>query len=112
MLDGLSYRHISVVRDEYAVSDDGMKLFGVLDLETTFDEARCRPASMILLKSYVFDRKFRTLRNLFARGLSAWMTRDQYKVSSALTASKHDQHAGPLLPSWSQCRNENVLVIG
>ena len=40
LLDGLSYRHINVVRDEYAVSDDGMKLFGVLDLETTFDEAR------------------------------------------------------------------------
>ena len=40
VLDGLSYRHINVVRDEYAVSDDGMKLFGVLDLETTFDEAR------------------------------------------------------------------------
>ena len=40
LLDSLSYRHINVVRDEYAVSDDGMKLFGVLDLETTFDEAR------------------------------------------------------------------------
>ena len=40
LLDSLSYRHINVVRDEYAVSEDGMKLFGVLDLETTFDEAR------------------------------------------------------------------------
>lgn len=40
VLDGLSYRHINVVRDEYAVTEDGMKLFGVLDLETTFDEAR------------------------------------------------------------------------
>src|SRR5215831_11023899 len=28
---------ISVVREEYAVSGDGMKMFGVLDLETTFD---------------------------------------------------------------------------
>lgn len=40
LLDGLSYRHINVVHDEYAVTEDGMKLFGVLDLETTFDEAR------------------------------------------------------------------------
>lgn len=40
VLDGPSYRHINVVRDEYAISNDGMKLFGVLDLETTFDEAR------------------------------------------------------------------------
>jgi len=29
-----------VVRDEYAVSEDGMKMFGVLDLETSFDGCR------------------------------------------------------------------------
>jgi hypothetical protein len=40
VLEGLSYRHINVVRDEYAVSEDGMKLFGVLDLETTFEGCR------------------------------------------------------------------------
>lgn len=40
VIDGLSYRHINVVKDEYAVSEDGMKLFGVLDLETTFDGCR------------------------------------------------------------------------
>jgi len=28
------------MREEYAVSGDGMKLFGVLDLETTFDGCR------------------------------------------------------------------------
>ena len=39
MLEVLCYRHIHVVRDDYAVSDHGMRLFGVLDLETTFDEA-------------------------------------------------------------------------
>jgi hypothetical protein len=27
-------------RDEYAVSQDGMKMFGVLDLETAFEECR------------------------------------------------------------------------
>lgn len=40
LAETLSFRHISVVRDEYAVSGDGMKLFGVLDLETTFDGCR------------------------------------------------------------------------
>ena len=36
----LSFRHISVVKDEYAVSKDGMKLFGVLDLETQIEGCR------------------------------------------------------------------------
>ena len=40
LVETLSFRQISVVRDEYAVSGDGMKLFGVLDLETTFDGCR------------------------------------------------------------------------
>ena len=40
LAETLSFRHIGVVRDEYAVSSDGMKMFGVLDLETTFDGCR------------------------------------------------------------------------
>lgn len=40
LVETLSLRHISVVGDEYAVSRDGMKMFGVLDLETTFDGCR------------------------------------------------------------------------
>ena len=40
LVETLSFRQISVVREEYAVSSDGMKLFGVLDLETTFDGCR------------------------------------------------------------------------
>ena len=40
LIDGLSYRHINVVKDEYAVSEDGMKLFGVLELESGFEGAR------------------------------------------------------------------------
>jgi hypothetical protein len=40
LVEGLSFRHISVVREEYAVSKDGMKMFGVLDFETTFDGCR------------------------------------------------------------------------
>ena len=40
LLETLAFRHISVVRDEYAVSEDGMKMFGVLDLETAFEGCR------------------------------------------------------------------------
>jgi hypothetical protein len=40
VVEGLSFRHISAIREEYAVSSDGMKMFGVLDLETTFDGCR------------------------------------------------------------------------
>ncbi len=40
LVETLSFRQISVVREEYAVSGDGMKMFRVLDLETTFDGCR------------------------------------------------------------------------
>ena len=34
LVETLGFRHISAVHDEYAVSSDGMKMFGVLDLAT------------------------------------------------------------------------------
>src|SRR5579862_1456695 len=40
LLESLSFRHINVVKEEFAVSQDGMKLFGCLDLETTGDGYR------------------------------------------------------------------------
>jgi hypothetical protein len=40
LLETLAFRHINVVKDEYAVTPDGMKLFGVLELENTFDGCR------------------------------------------------------------------------
>ena len=36
----LSRRHIGVVGEEFAVSKDGMEMFGVIDLETSFDGCR------------------------------------------------------------------------
>ncbi|MEX2264620.1 MAG: hypothetical protein WD696_21880 [Bryobacteraceae bacterium] len=33
LVETLGFRHIGVVRDEYALSQDGMRMFGVLDLE-------------------------------------------------------------------------------
>src|SRR5215470_11099335 len=40
VVEALGFRYIGVVRDEYAVSPDGMRMFGVLDLETAFDGCR------------------------------------------------------------------------
>src|SRR5882672_9474084 len=40
LVEALGFRYIGVVRDEYAVSPDGMRMFGVLDLETSFDGCR------------------------------------------------------------------------
>jgi hypothetical protein len=35
LVETLGFRHIGVVKDQYAVSRDGMKLFGTMELETT-----------------------------------------------------------------------------
>ena len=40
LIETLGFRHIGVVQDEYAVSPDGMKMFGVLDLETEIHGCR------------------------------------------------------------------------
>src|SRR6476660_10045380 len=40
LVQTLSFRHIGVVQEEYAVSSDGMKMFGVLDLETQMEGCR------------------------------------------------------------------------
>lgn len=40
LVETLAFRHIAVVRDEYAVSEDGMRMFGVLDLETSVEGCR------------------------------------------------------------------------
>ncbi len=40
LVETLSHRHIGVVGEEFAVSEDDMEMFGVLDLETTFEGCR------------------------------------------------------------------------
>lgn len=40
LIETLGFRHIAVVRDEYAATPDGLRMFGVMDLETQF--AGCR----------------------------------------------------------------------
>lgn len=38
--EALAFRHISIVRDEYAVSSNGMRLFGLLELNAEFQGVR------------------------------------------------------------------------
>jgi hypothetical protein len=40
LVETLGFRHIGVVSEEYAVSRDGMKMFGVLDLDTGMEGCR------------------------------------------------------------------------
>lgn len=40
LVETLGFRHISVVHDEYAVSRDGMKMFGVIELDQGMHGAR------------------------------------------------------------------------
>ena len=40
LVETLGFRQIGVIREEYAVSGDGMKMFGVLDLATGFEGCR------------------------------------------------------------------------
>ena len=67
LLETLTFRHISVVRDEYAVSEDGMKMFGVLDLETTFEGCRFHADCPIMPTTY---------------GYSSWGVRERHVESA------------------------------
>jgi hypothetical protein len=40
LVETLSHRHIGVVGEEFAVSNDAMEMFGVLDLEASFEGCR------------------------------------------------------------------------
>lgn len=38
--EALSFRHLSIMRDEYAVTPDGMKLFGLLEINAEYEGLR------------------------------------------------------------------------
>lgn len=40
LIETLGFRHISVVKDEYAVSNDGMRMFGVMEIDQGMHGAR------------------------------------------------------------------------
>ena len=40
LIEAFGFRQIGVVREEYAVSSDGLRMFGVMDLSSGFDGCR------------------------------------------------------------------------
>jgi hypothetical protein len=40
LIETLGFRHIGIHKEEYVVSKDGMKMFGLMELETTFNGCR------------------------------------------------------------------------
>jgi hypothetical protein len=40
LIEALGFRQIGVAREEYAVSADGMRMFGVMELSSGFDGCR------------------------------------------------------------------------
>lgn len=52
LIEALGFRQIGVVREEYAVSSDGMKMFGLMDLSSGFDGCRLHADCPIMPISY------------------------------------------------------------
>ena len=47
LIEALGFRQIGVVQEEYAVSSDGMRMFGVMDLSSGFDGCRFMPTARL-----------------------------------------------------------------
>jgi hypothetical protein len=62
LVESMSFRHIGVVAEEYAVSKDGIRMFGVLDLEAGFEGCRF---AIGLRNSH--DKSFRLSRTVGVR---------------------------------------------
>jgi len=75
LVETLSHRQISVVGEEFAVSKDDMEMFGVLDLETSFEGCRFatrnpkREQKRFRLAMYGRVASFRVSQPRVSRGL-------------------------------------------
>jgi hypothetical protein len=107
----LGFRQIGVVREEYAVSSDGMRMFGVMDLSSGFDGCRF---AIGLRNSH--DKSFRlsctvglrvfVCENLAFHGEYASETMfpnsQQYVSRSRLSAVVRDDGQSSTLVAWVQ----------
>ena len=94
LVETLGFRHIGVVHDEYAVSPDGMKAFGVLDLATEMEGCRfsiglrnSHDKSMRLAMTCGY-RVFVCSNMAFRRRLYARCSRNTRSRSRSSTASR------------------------
>ena len=93
LVETLGFRQIGVIREEYAVSGDGMKMFGVLDLATAFEGCRF---SIGLRNSH--DKSFRlaitvgvrvlVCENMAFRATSRQCWRNTPRISPSRTACR------------------------
>ena len=83
LIEALGFRQIGVVREEYVVSSDGMRMFGVMDLSSSFEGCRF---AIGLRNSH--DKSFRLSCTV---GLRLWRAR--YKRSYAQQLNMRSRRA-------------------
>jgi len=107
LVETLSHRQISVVGEEFAVSKDDMEMFGVLDLETSFEG--CRFAIGIRNAN---NKRFR----FGMHGGAASVRVSQSRVSRRLQPSWRNTRSGSRLKmlcrlAWTGC-SETLNLCG
>src|SRR5260370_868450 len=107
LVETLSHRQISVVGEEFAVSKDAMEMFGVLDLETSFEG--CRFAVGIRNAN---NKRFR----FGMHGGAASVRVSQSRVSRRLQPSWRNTRSGSRLKmlcrlAWTGC-SETLNLCG
>ena len=67
LIEALGFRQIGVVQEEYAVSADGMRMFGVMDLSSGFDGCRFHADCPIMPTGYLTQRLGRSSSRILSR---------------------------------------------
>ena len=93
LIEALGFRQIGIVQEEYAVSADGMRMFGVMDLSSGFEGCRF---AIGLRNSH--DKSFRLsctvgLESSFARILR--FTGNTLPCSRSIRSTSHSKTAWP-----------------
>src|SRR5271157_5437704 len=90
LVETLGFRHIGVVHDEYAVSPDGMKMFGVLDLETEMHGARFSVGVDRMQRNFApMQKQVESWQSMELSTVSAKMIVYEAFIESELEVPKH-----------------------
>jgi hypothetical protein len=107
LIETLSHRHIGVVGEEFAVSSDAMEMFGVLDLETSFEG--CRFAIGIRNAN---NKRFRLACTV---GLRVFVCHNlAFRGDYCPVLAKHSKHFSledPSRSAWIEC-NGTLIQCG
>jgi hypothetical protein len=97
LIEALGFRQIGVVREEYAVSSDGMRMFGVMDLSSGFDGCRF---AIGLRNSH--DKSFRLSVTIGVRVFVCENLAFHGEYTPLL--AKDSKMDGPEVRFWDDCR--------